>query len=152
VDGVLVSDRSSIVMTGDAVDQFGIAEATTSITRAGSIVVAANGGGTSSQVLFGPTSLTTILPDENGETIPSDPTSLSAFTAPRIDVEGAGVDFQSGSWVLAPGATMAVNGPASQQAVGTAVSPAGRVVLESGSVIDLSGLTTTRSVSDYLFT
>lgn len=151
--GTLVSARGNITLIGDAVDQFGIAEATTSITRPGSITIVANGTSSSNQVLFGGTSLTTILPDENGETIPSDPASLANFTAPRIDVAGAYVDFQPGSWVLAPSATMAVTGPGQgNKSDGSAPDPLGRVVLETGSTIDLSGLVTTRSVSDYLYT
>ena len=153
VNGVLMSRRGNITLTGDAVEQFGLAEATTSITRAGSITIAANGTGPGNQVLFGTESLTAILPEENGETIPSDSTSLATFTGPRIDVAAPYVDFQSGSWVLAPSATMSVTGPGQDQPGGSPPPPPlGRVVLEAGSVIDLSGLTTTRSVGDYLDT
>ncbi|MCK9914327.1 filamentous hemagglutinin family protein [Microbacteriaceae bacterium K1510] len=147
--GVLVSRRGNITLMGDAVSQFGIAEATTSITRPGSITIAANGLGS---VAFGPQSLTTILSEENGETIPSDAASLANFTAPRIDVSASYVDFQSGSWVLAPSATMVVTGPGQLIPDGSPPSAVGRVLMEAGSVIDLSGLTATRSVSDYLYT
>ncbi|MCK9917114.1 filamentous hemagglutinin family protein [Microbacteriaceae bacterium K1510] len=150
--GVLISRRGNITLMGDAVDQFGIVEATTSITRAGSITIAANGTNTAGQVLLGPQSLTTILPEENGETIPSDATSLANFVGPRIDVAAPYVDFQSGSWVLAPSATMAVTGPGQSSPDNSPLPPTGRVLLESGSTIDLSGLTATRSVSDYLYT
>ncbi|MCK9917085.1 filamentous hemagglutinin family protein [Microbacteriaceae bacterium K1510] len=150
--GVLISRRGNITLMGDAVDQFGTAEATTSITRAGAITIVANGVGTAGQVLFGPQSLTSILPEENGETIPSDATSLSNFVGPRIDVVASYVDFQSGSWVLAPSATMAVTGPGQIVTDNPTLPPIGRVLLESGSTIDLSGLTATRSVSDYLYT
>jgi len=109
--GVLVSQRGNITLIGDSVEQFGLAEATTSITRAGSITIVANGIASSNQVLFGTESLTTILPEENGETIPSDPTSLASFTAPRIDIAAPYVDFESGSCVFAPSAAMTVAGP-----------------------------------------
>lgn len=152
VGAILLSRRGNITLSGDAVEQRGLAEATTSITRAGSITVVANGATSSNQVLFGPQSLTTILPEENGESIPSDPASLANFTRPRIDVAAPYVDFQSGSWVLAPSAIMAVTGPGQTSPDGSALPPVGRVVLVSGSVIDLSGLTATRSVADYLYT
>ena len=103
-------------------------------------------------VLFGTKSVTAILPEENGETIPSDPTSLASFVAPRIDVSAPYVDFQSGSWVLAPSATMSVTGPGQTSPDGSTLPPIGRVLMESGSSIDLSGLTATRSVSDYIYT
>jgi hypothetical protein len=148
VNAVLVARRGNITLSGDAVDQRGLAEATTSITRAGSIAIAANGGATSNQVLFGTQSLTTILPEENGESIPSDPASLANFTRPRIEVAAPYVDFQSGSWVFAPSATMTVTGPGTGTMPDGSPPPAsGRVLLESGSTIDLSGLAATRSVA-----
>jgi filamentous hemagglutinin family protein len=149
ISGSLISQRGNITLNGDAVAQRGLVEATTSITRQGSIIIAANGVGSVGQVVFGAASKTLILPEENGETIPSDATSLANFIAPRIDVVGPYIDFQSGSWVFAPSATMAVNGPGQGlQSGGSAPDPAGRVLLEAGSTIDLSGLTATRSVSD----
>jgi filamentous hemagglutinin family protein len=151
--GSLISQRGNTTLNGDAIAQRGLIEATTSITRQGSIIIAANGTGSDSQAIFGPSSMTLILPEENGETIPSDPTSLANFTAPRIDVAGAHIDFQSGSWVFAPSATMTVNGPGQgPKPDGSAPDPVGRVLLETGSIIDLSGLVATRSVSDYLYT
>ena len=152
VGGVLISRRGNITLNGDAVEQLGFIEATTSITRAGSITIGANESGPTNQVLFGTKSLTAILPEENGETIPSDPTSLASFVAPRIDVSAPYVDFQSGSWVLAPSATMSVTGPGQTSPDGSALPPIGRVLMEAGSSIDLSGLTATRSVSDYIYT
>ena len=46
-------------------------------------------------VLFGGSSLTTILPEENGETIPSDATSLAAFAAPKIAVTKPSSEYSS---------------------------------------------------------
>ena len=143
VSGLLSSTRGAITLLGDEVQQLGVAEATTSITRAGSITITTTGATT-----FGPDSLTAILPDENSETIPSDATSLAAFAAPSIAIATTNMDMQSGSLILAPGATMNVT-----SALGaTLSSPAGRVLLESGSEIDLAGTIATRSVADYLYT
>lgn len=145
--GLVVSKRGNITLFGDAVAQNGIAEATTSITRAGSITIAAYGA------LFGQGSLTTILPEENGETIPSDAESIANFVRPRIDVGAPNVDFAAGSLVYAPSAEMVVAGLGlGTQSDGSAQYPSGRVLMEAGSTIDLSGLTAYRSVADYIFT
>jgi filamentous hemagglutinin family protein len=151
--GLLTSHRGNITLIGDAVEQFGLAEATTSITRAGSITIAANGTGSGNQVIFGAGSVTAILPEENGETISSDAASLANFTAPRIDVAAPYVDFKGGSLIFAPSANMTVTGPGQgNEPDGSPPLPVGRVLMEAGSTIDLSGLTTTRSVADYLYT
>lgn len=151
--GLLVSRRGNITLSGDAVEQLGLVAATTSITRPGSITIVANGVDVGNQVVFGSASLTTILPEENGETIPSDAGSLANFTAPRIDIAAPYVDFQSGSWVLAPSANMTVTGSGlGNLGNGSAPPPFGRVLMEAGSTIDLSGLSATRSVADYLYT
>jgi filamentous hemagglutinin family protein len=141
--GLLLSTRGNITMVGDGVEQFGVAEATTSITRTGTITLTATGGpdGTGSGpgvVAFGPGSLTTILPEENGESIPT--SSVSSFTAPSISVVTSDMDMQPGSLILAPGAAMTVSS-VPQPNVGNTPPPAGRVLLEAGSEINLAGLT-----------
>lgn len=142
--GILTSTRGNITLLGDSVAQLGFAGATTSITRAGSITITATLGNT----VFGPGSSTTILPDENGETIPSDTKSLAAFVAPHIDITTTNLDMQPNSLILAPGANMTVS-----SVPGGGSLPLGRVLLEGGSEIDLAGLTgVTRSVADYLYT
>ncbi len=149
VTGILTSTRGNITLVGDSVEQLGYAEATTSITRAGSITILATGIG---GAVFGPGSVTTILPDENGESIPSDAKSLAAFVAPHIDIATGSLDMQPNSLILAPGANMAVTSVPTISN-GTTPPPLGRLLLESGSEINLAGLTgVTRSVSDTLFT
>ncbi|NVO17601.1 MAG: filamentous hemagglutinin family protein [Rhodoplanes sp.] len=149
-DGILLSTRGNVTLVGDTVDQLGFAEATTSITRAGSLTLTATGTPTASNpdlglVLFGSGSITTILPEQNGETIPT--SSVSSFVAPSIAVTATTLDMTSGSLIVAPGAAMTVSLPS------TATAGTGRVLLEQGSEINLAGLTgVTRSVSDYLYT
>jgi filamentous hemagglutinin family protein len=150
VSGLLVSRRGNITLLGDAVEQLGAAEVTTSITRPGSITISAVANPDATNpglglVLFGPGSVTTILPEENGETIPSDRASLANFTAPRIDITATNLDMQPASLILAPGATLQVTNYA-QTTTGN------RFLMETGSAIDLSGLVATRSVADYLYT
>ncbi len=154
VTGTLTSTRGNITLVGDSVAQLGYAEATTSITRAGSITITATGAGSAGlgNTIFGPGSITAILPDENGETIPSDAASLAAFVAPHIDIATTNLDMKSGSLILAPGANMSVTS-APVISNGTTPPPLGRVLLEAGSEINLAGLTgVTRSVSDTLYT
>lgn len=151
--GILTSTRGNITLVGDSVEQLGFAGATTSITRAGSITIMATGIPTTANpnlglVLFGSGSITTILPDQNGETIPSDAKSLAAFVAPHIDIATTNLDMQSGSLILAPSANMTLT-----SVPGSGTLPLGRVLLEDGSEINLAGLTgVTRSVTDTLYT
>ncbi|WP_213773060.1 filamentous haemagglutinin family protein [Bradyrhizobium sp. dw_78] len=154
VTGILTSTRGNITLVGDSVEQLGYAEATTSITRAGSITITATGAAGSGlgNTIFGSNSVTTILPDENGETILSDAASLAAFVAPHIDIATTNLDMQPNSLILAPSANMTVTS-APIVSNGTTQPPLGRVLLEGGSEINLAGLTgVIRSVSDTLFT
>ena len=80
-------------------------------------------------VLFGPGSTTTILPEENSETIPSDAASLQNFQAPHIDVATTNFDMQAGALILAPGAAMNVSTYVMPGATG--LLPFGRVLLEA---------------------
>ncbi|MEW6436274.1 MAG: filamentous hemagglutinin family protein [Pseudomonadota bacterium] len=161
-NGLLSSDRGNVTLFGDTVQQLGGIDVTTSITRAGTIDLRAIGtpADTSSPdsplggVVFGPGSLTAIRPDENGETIPesSVANSSSAFVPPSISIlNAANVDFQSGSFIEAPGASFSISGvyapPFSSPA-----PPAGRVLLESGSVINLAGTNAAESLASYLYT
>ena len=150
-DGLLSSSRGNITLVGDLVNQLGVAEATTSITRAGSITIIAN-----QQLTFGGDSVTSILPDENGETIPQN--SNSTFAPPSIAINAGNMDMQgaasgqAGALILAPGAAMTVATTSPYNGGTAQITPVGRVLLESGSVIDLAGLDATASVANYLYT
>ncbi|MDR3417607.1 MAG: filamentous hemagglutinin N-terminal domain-containing protein, partial [Nevskia sp.] len=61
---VLTSERGNITLVGDTVEQDGVAEATTSVTRPGSITITASG-----TTSFGSDSVTAIVSAENGETL-----------------------------------------------------------------------------------
>jgi hypothetical protein len=146
---LLVARRGNITLVADQLKQLGLMEATTSITRAGSFNLAAN------SLTFGPSSITTILPDENGETLQLN--SLSSFVAPSIKIFASALDVQgsaggaAGALIYAPGATLtAVSNSIFSSAY--PVTPLGRALLEAGSVIDLSGLNAAASLSDYLYT
>jgi filamentous hemagglutinin family protein len=149
VGGMLTAARGNITLIGDTVNQYGLAETTTSITRAGSLILSGN-----TSVNLGSSSVSAILPDENGESIPLN--SLSSFVAPSItitsnafDMKGRTVD-EPGALIDAPGANMVV--VSSSVSGDGQVFPGGRAFLESGSLIDLGGLVATASLSNYLFT
>ena len=109
-------------------------------------------------VSFGPQAVTSILPDAGGTTSPSDPTSLAIFQSqPQvsnvltllptrgfgvINVVGQAIDFQGGTLVYAPGqsvgASVAVL-PDPRSSV-PPVPGSGRVFLENGAVLDVSGI------------
>jgi filamentous hemagglutinin family protein len=141
---VLSSARGNITLAGDTVEQLGVAEASTSITRTGSIIINATG-----TVTFGPGSVTAIVADENGESIPESAISSANYT-PTIAITATNMEMQGGSLIVAPSATMTVT--SSPVAMRTTTTPTGRVLLDTGSVIDLGGMEATAAVSDYLYT
>ncbi|WP_159729612.1 filamentous haemagglutinin family protein [Methylosinus sp. Ce-a6] len=107
----------------DAVTQSGVLGATTSVNRPASISVAAGVGSAGrTSVVFGPNSVTAILPDDGGDTVPYG--TATADLQPKITITGQS-DFQAGSLLRAPSAAVSLNG---------------LTVLESGATIDVSGL------------
>jgi filamentous hemagglutinin family protein len=129
-NGLLIANDGAVTLYADAVNQLGGLAATTSMTRPGSIAIAATGN-----VILGAFSLTSILPDESSGTIKtstlnSSSTYFQANIQPQLTIATTGsVDVQAGAFIKAPGAAMTIT-----------ASTSGSVVLESGSVIDLSGL------------
>ncbi|MEW6435560.1 MAG: filamentous hemagglutinin family protein [Pseudomonadota bacterium] len=148
--GLLAADDGNITMFGDVVNQLGVAAATTSVTRAGSITFTAN-----QQLNLGGASVTGILPDESDETIPQ--SSVSSFVGPTINIAAADVDLQGdaggepGALIVAPSAAMTVATGLLTSLSGTN-RPLGRFLQESGSVIDLAGLDAAASIRNYIFT
>ena len=170
-NGLILTTQGNITLLGGAVQQNGVAVATTSVKQPGSIIiesqyeVGANGAHNpadefdttfyTGSITLGPQAVTTILPDSNGATLPSDATSLApwqkpggaaAFTTPLptqgfglVDIIGQTIDFQGGTEVYAPGQNI------SATAVVLAdprmpVPGSGRVLLESGAILDVSGI------------
>lgn len=150
--GILQSNDGAITLAGDSVLQSGIAYATTSITRPAAIIIDTSGASIPdrSVIDFGDGSVTAILPDENGETIPISQVQLLAYLQqngspytqstyftknlqPRITLTtpggASGVAFRDGALVRAPGAALTA-----------LLGPTSALLMESGSVIDLSGL------------
>lgn len=150
-DGLLMSKDGSITLLGTNVVQNGVAAATTSVNRAGSLTFFAD-----NLLTLTAGSVTTILPDENGQTIPTN--SASTFVRPSITVGAANVNLQGGSGgqpgalIYAPSAGMTIDPQGTGSNTFAAPPASSQVFLGSGSVIDLSGLNATASAADYLYT
>ncbi|MBY6239909.1 filamentous haemagglutinin family protein [Methylosinus sp. Sm6] len=138
-DGLLFAPNGAVTISSDRIEQKGVVAATTSVARPGSITFSASG-----DVIFGGDSVTTILPDEGSGTTPAGTATPDYFAdslQPRIEISGAGVDFQSGSLLRAPSAAVVIRGFSSP------------VLLESGATIDVSGLADVQvPVSKFLVT
>ncbi len=171
-DGLIYTPRGNITMLGGAVEQNGVAIATTSVAQPGSIVieslyeVGANPGSLNpadestqnfytGSISFGPQAITSVLPDSNGVTLSSDATSLAPFKSPPgatiftsplptqgfglISIIGQAIDFQGGTLVYAPGQTLSAS-TVSLIDPRVSVPGAGRILLESGAILDVSGV------------
>jgi filamentous hemagglutinin family protein len=174
-DGMIFTPRGNITLLGGAIEQNGVAIATTSVAQPGSIVieslyeVGVNPGSQSpadefdakfytGSIAFGPQAVTSILADSNGVTLSSDATSLApfqnlpkqaSFTTPLptqgpglIEVIGQAIDFKGGTLVYAPGQTLSAS-TAVLKDPRTSVPPvdgSGRILLESGAILDVSGI------------
>jgi filamentous hemagglutinin family protein len=154
--GLIYTPRGNITLLGGTVAQNGVAIATTSVKQSGSIVLSSQYDATpyTGSVSFGPQAVTAILPDSDGVTLASDATSLAPFTgnAPAaplpiqgpglISIAGQAIDFQGGTLVYAPGQaitahTLVLPDP---RPIAPLVPDPGRIVLEPGAVLDVSGI------------
>jgi filamentous hemagglutinin family protein len=159
--GLLQSRRGDVEMDGLNVTQDGVALASTSINYQGSIVLNAQAGGNSSggytsggTLTLGPNSVTTVLPEEDGATTTSTAAATTAFNQSDsvLTLTGETINFQSGSLLEAPSANLSINAVLEQAADYT--NPlAGRIYVDSGAVIDVSGLANVElPISDLLVT
>ncbi len=142
-DGLLSAPSGNVTASGGTIQQLAVLAAATSVNRPGSINLAATDG----SVVFGPDSVTAILPDEESGTVPTGTATADYFTSslqPKITISGGtvggtGVDFQPGSLLRAPSAAVNLIGS--------------DVLLESGATIDVSGLADVRvPISNFLVT
>ncbi|HEY3599399.1 MAG TPA: filamentous hemagglutinin N-terminal domain-containing protein, partial [Paraburkholderia sp.] len=170
--GIVQAARGTVDLLGSSVVQNGVVGVTTSVNTPGTITIStvdeyfANtptgtsyftnqppiGGGTSDPVgvatrragllTFGPDSVTTVMPDTDGQTATSAPGTV--FTAGSIGITAGSVWFQSGSLLEAPGSTVTVAALTPSSALnatppGDTAVP-GRIYLDTGATIDVSGL------------
>jgi filamentous hemagglutinin family protein len=162
-NGLIFTPRGNITLLGGSVAQNGVAVASTSVQQTGSIVITSQYDSTpntnqitpgvyTGQVTFGPQAVTSVLPDTNGVTLASDPTSLAPFTGPFnqtlmptqgpgvITISGQAIDFQGGTLVYAPGQVIAASTLVLPDPRPIAPPAPGRILLEDGAVLDVSGI------------
>ncbi|WP_241022114.1 filamentous hemagglutinin N-terminal domain-containing protein, partial [Burkholderia sp. Ac-20353] len=163
--GIIQAARGNINLLGSNVAQNGVVGVTTSVNTPGNITIStvdeyiANNplgqsyiGGNPVSVgdqtnragllSFGPNSVTTALPDNNGQTATSSPGTV--FTPGSITMTAGSVWFQGGSLIEAPGSTVSV-AALTQSAVSNRTPPGdtavpGRIYLDTSATIDVSGL------------
>ncbi|PCE32860.1 filamentous haemagglutinin family protein [Burkholderia ubonensis] len=168
--GIVEAARGNVNLLGSRVAQNGVVGVTTSVNAPGTITISTvdeyqsnNPAGaaylgqalvTTSQqstgsdthraglLSFGPDSVTTVMPDGNGQTTPSTPGAT--FTPGSIGMTAGSVWFQGGSLIEAPGSTVSV--AALTPSTSNARTPAGqtavpgRIYVDNGATIDVSGL------------
>ena len=145
--GLVQARRGSVRMVGHDVTQAGVALASTSVAYPGSIELnardQANGSGSSLEFTRGGAlvltsgSVTAVLPEKDGSTTSSSVAADAAFKGSTLSLDGATVTLRSGSLLEAPGAALAI----AAHAYTIDTSPtAGRVYVDAGAVIDVSGL------------
>lgn len=167
--GIVQAARGNVTLLGSSVAQNGVVAATTSVNQAGSITISTvdeynantpagiaypgvaavvlnngNGGATNraGQLIFGNGSVTTVLPDTDGATATSSPGTT--FTPGSIGMTAGSIWFQSGSLIEAPGSNVSVTA-LTPKAAGYVTPPGdtsvpGRIYLDTGATIDVSGL------------
>ncbi|MFL9866766.1 filamentous hemagglutinin family protein [Paraburkholderia fungorum] len=167
--GIVQAARGNVTLLGSSVAQNGVVGTTTSVSQPGSITIStvdeyaantptgtaypgtalvqlknSNGGDTSraGQLIFGNGSVTTVLPDTDGATATSSPGTT--FTPGSIGMTAGSIWFQSGSLIEAPGSTVSVTA-LTPKAAGYVTPPGdtsvpGRIYLDTGATIDVSGL------------
>ncbi|MGC1305082.1 MAG: filamentous hemagglutinin N-terminal domain-containing protein, partial [Caulobacteraceae bacterium] len=142
--GLIQSSEGYASLTGTAsgsIINAGTITATTSVSRNGFIQL----GG--ANIVLAPTSVIAITPDDDA-TIPQDPTSLADFKPSQISIggvlpttgalgPGANIDIASGSLIYAPSANIYIG---ADPGLPTSTASGGRVFIDSGAVIDASGL------------
>jgi filamentous hemagglutinin family protein len=156
--GKILVGRGNASIVGLAVNQNGNVSATTSVQVNGSIYlrardgvgasksdpnaapVATNGG----SLVLGANSVTEVRPtlDDAATTA-----GTTTFNNSQVDLSGATIHFQQGASIVAPGGDVSVAAqvnPSNSVISPGALNASGRVYMEAGSSIDVSGTTTTQ--------
>ncbi|RDS81725.1 filamentous hemagglutinin N-terminal domain-containing protein [Dyella monticola] len=145
--GLVQARRGQVSMLGYNVDQEGVALASTSISYPGSIDLNASDEGLGAgdflrdgTLTLGPNSVTTVLPEKDGTTTTSTAAATAAFTPGSVSLTGGTVTFDAGSLVEAPNATLNVLANVIAAEAVNAGPTYGRIYVDNGAVIDVSGL------------
>jgi len=162
--GEIISNRGNLTLAGAAINQNGLVKATSSLFQNGSIklqardttiTVETNAGmilrrpTVGGAVVLGPNSLTEIIPEytDNAKSQASQAVSKSI-----IDIEGSSINLMSNSKIVAPSGVVnlvAITNPNQPtfEPTGLIIANASRIFLDSGSVIDVSGIGSGSKVS-----
>ena len=137
--GLIETTRGNITLQASRVENDGVLAATTSITRSGSIVLQ----GTQSVTMNGQ-AVAVVLPDQNGETIPSGQVSASTVPLPLVQLQAGVTDPGLLANINTAGGTLAINGGADIVAPGANISLFGTnsVLVGTNATVDAAGLTT----------
>ncbi|UYB52753.1 filamentous hemagglutinin family protein [Xanthomonas sp. AM6] len=150
--GIVAVTRGNATLAGYSVQQRGLVQATTSISRPGSAMLLAinqesTAGGDAlanykgGALELAPGSVTATLPEHDGETTTSSSAADLAFLGPRMILAGAQVQLREQSLTFAPGGTVNLIGLGSE-----ATRPQGRpqlnnrLMIDSGAQLDVSGI------------
>ncbi|HKT28018.1 filamentous hemagglutinin N-terminal domain-containing protein, partial [Dyella sp.] len=143
--GLVQARRGQVAMLGYNVDQEGVALASTSISYPGSIDLDARDEGGAEfrrdgALTLGANSVTAVLPEKDGATTTSTAAATAAFVPSSVSLTGGTVTLQSGSLLEAPGAKVNILAQILQDEMATAGPTYGRIYVDKGAVIDVSGL------------
>lgn len=131
--GLIQARRGAITIFGPDIHQDGVVVTSTSITRPGSISIGASVGGQYAPIEFGAGSVTAVLPEKDGATTTSSEDADKVFVPGSIKVTGLNVTLDSGSLMEAPGGNVSLVAAAAN-------GSDGRIYIDKGATIDVSGL------------
>ena len=148
-DGLIQSQRGSVIVAGSRIDQAGVIEATTSVSRLGSVELRATeqlvGTTRTGSVNINDGSVTTILPDSSAEATNSSAAASTLFKPLGVTVTGGSINVESGALIEAPGHNVSLTAIAQDDATVSAAGVdggqiAGRVYIGPDAVVDVAGL------------
>lgn len=149
--GIVASKRGDVTLTGYDIAQDGYVGTTTGVSRPGSLSILALEYARSSddedftrskggRLRFGTSSVTSILPEHDGETTTSAASADQAFRPPSARLAAAQMFFQENSLVLMPGAKLDLFGLDSAVFVDTGARSASRILIDRGATINVAGI------------
>jgi len=131
-DGLMEARQGNIQWLGSSLLQNGVLVASTSIDRPGTIALDGQLiGTTTSSVELGVGSVTTILPEKDGQTTSSSPAADQAFQTSSISITANdSIVLDQNALIEAPSGNVTLS----------ALNVASRIYLDHGAIIDVSGL------------
>ncbi|PPU67276.1 hypothetical protein XpiCFBP4643_15905 [Xanthomonas pisi] len=151
--GIVSATRGNATLAGYSVQQRGLVQATTSISRPGSVMLLALSqdnqlgdnlaGYKGGSLVLAPGSVTATLPEHDGETTTSSAASDLAFVGPRMVLAGAQMHLQPQSLTFAPGGTVdlfSLAAESSDAQLRGRPALTNRLLIDSGARVDVSGI------------